>query len=633
MSHAKQLSSKKVVDIEEHEKVYEGNVNDYDATYALPKKILKTVGFRILINDTNIASICWNLYFWFNLINVLLATILESINMFLMASVGTFLDLFTMMPCVGYLLVATAKAYKIKRYRSVYENLVYELRDMWPSGRITEEEHKIINEALIRLRFVVKAYFSCNMTLGSIFTVPPFISYIRNKAGFGDEIMLPFFYWLPYDPCIGNRFEITMFLQTCHCFLAAGFMLSGDLLFCTFLSHITTQFALLAVRINKLIYVPIDDQLIESYPLGMYSKLHLTYGQMNDEEKGKKLNAELISIILRHRALIRLSSDVENMYSFSLLVNFLNSSIIICFCLFCCARQNLHLNNMSNKRNKEIEKQESESEEDQDSGSEKDSDFDSDGNFVGDKELQADFEGRNPEDCDFHGIKQLLRQLFLKSNVDLGGLAQIIISQNYVGSVVKQCLDDGQDEDDDEDDGSDGVFGITTVLNITKRKEENCIKQIRTLLTTLANDNADDRTKGLVSKILSDEANHVGLVINERILNIPAAISVPLFSSLQSELDKALKKNMPYNFQYLIWICKTYKTGDDESDILFANQEEKPLAEESLASFDVDVTEQADLSQWDYDGGAMTPCRKILIFEGKKFNHLIRLLKEEVESV
>lgn len=40
----------------------------------------------------------------------------------------------------------------------------------------------------------------------------------------------------------------------------------------------------------------------------MYSKLHAKngqYGQINDEEKEKKLNAELISIILRHRALIR----------------------------------------------------------------------------------------------------------------------------------------------------------------------------------------------------------------------------------------------------------------------------------------------------------------------------------------
>ncbi|KAI5645636.1 hypothetical protein NE865_02303 [Phthorimaea operculella] len=288
---------------------------------------------------------------------------------------------------------------------------------------------------------------------------------------------------------------------------------------------------------------------------------------------------------------------------------------------------------MSNKRNKEVENHDSESEEDQASGDERDSDFDSDGNFVGDKELQADFEGRNPEDCDFHGIKQLLRQLFLKSNVDLGGLAQIIISQNYVGSVVKQCLDDGVEEDDDEDDGSDGVFGVTTVINITKRKDEPCIQQIRTLLTTLAEENANEKTTALVKKILSNDAEHVGLVINERILNIPAPISVPLFSSLQSELDKAVSKNMPYTFQYLVWISKTYHIGDEASpEVLFANQEERPLVDEALASFDVDVTEQADLSQWDYEGGAMTPRRKILIFEGKKFNHLVRLIKEEVES-
>lgn len=197
---------------------------------------------------------------------------------------------------------------------------------------------------------------------------------------------------------------------------------------------------------------------------------------------------------------------------------------------------------MSNKGNKEIQNDHSDSEEEQESGSERDSDFDSDGNFIGDKELQADFEGRNPEDCDFHGIKQLLRQLFLKSNVSVGALAQTIISQNYVGSVVKQCLDDGEDDDDDDDDGSNGVFGITTVINITKRKDEPSVKQIRDLLIQLADENADPNTKGLINKILTNDAEHVGLIINERILNIPAAISVPLFASLQSELDRAIKK-------------------------------------------------------------------------------------------
>lgn len=45
--------------------------------------------------------------------------------------------------------------------------------------------------------------------------------------------------------------------------------------------------------------------------------------------------------------------------------------------------------------------------------------------------------------------------------------------------------------------------------------------------------------------------------------------------------------------------------------MLFANQEEKSLVSEAIASFDVDVTDQADLSQWDYEGGALTPCRKV----------------------
>jgi protein BCP1 len=53
------------------------------------------------------------------------------------------------------------------------------------------------------------------------------------------------------------------------------------------------------------------------------------------------------------------------------------------------------------------------------------------------QKVQVDFEGRNPTDADFHGIKQLLQQLFLKAHVNLSELANLIIGQNYVGSVVK----------------------------------------------------------------------------------------------------------------------------------------------------------------------------------------------------
>jgi protein BCP1 len=53
------------------------------------------------------------------------------------------------------------------------------------------------------------------------------------------------------------------------------------------------------------------------------------------------------------------------------------------------------------------------------------------------QKIQVDFEGRSPVDADFHGIKQLLQQLFLKAHINLSELADLIIGQNYVGSVVK----------------------------------------------------------------------------------------------------------------------------------------------------------------------------------------------------
>lgn len=82
-------------------------------------------------------------------------------------------------------------------------------------------------------------------------------------------------------------------------------------------------------------------------------------------------------------------------------------------------------------------------------------------------EFQVDFEGRNPQDPDYHGIKTLLQQLFLKAHIDLGGLTDLIISQNYVGSVVKQSEE--IDESDDEDSVND-VFGITTVINVSDKQ-------------------------------------------------------------------------------------------------------------------------------------------------------------------
>ncbi|CAH2218261.1 jg16564 [Pararge aegeria aegeria] len=147
------------------------------------------------------------------------------------------------------------------------------------------------------------------MMLGSIFVIPGVYVYIKRSIGYEIPQTLPFGYWLPFDPYqdIKYLFETVFVVMTCHCFLSALFMMAGDLLLMTFLSHITTQFALLEVRIKKLFDVPIDDQLVEAYPLGEVREKRLENDATSnhDEELENGIEKKLIFIIQRHRALIR----------------------------------------------------------------------------------------------------------------------------------------------------------------------------------------------------------------------------------------------------------------------------------------------------------------------------------------
>ncbi|XP_073963601.1 odorant receptor 85c-like [Choristoneura fumiferana] len=306
--------------------------------------VLKLVGLRLTHNDPVIVRFLWNVFYWFEFVNLFVVTFLELINMAQTARGGSFQDaieIFRMMPCVGYLLLAMAKSYKIVYYRPVYENLISELRDMWPRGVVSDEEHEVMKTALTQLNIVVQGYYWCNNALLVIFLSPPFVEILKRVAGQDVPLIFPFFYWFPFDPFQKGYYEVILAFQTWHGLITIWFMLSGDLLFCIFLSHVTTQFDLLAVRVRRLVLVPVDRQLLSGYPLGKIQEewnqnSQRLIGTIDDEGAEKVHLKELAQIIGRHRALIRLSGDVEDLFSFALLVNFFNSSIIICFCGFCC---------------------------------------------------------------------------------------------------------------------------------------------------------------------------------------------------------------------------------------------------------------------------------------------------------
>lgn len=171
------------------------------------------------------------------------------------------------------------------------------------------------------------------------------------------------------------------------------------------------------------------------------------------------------------------------------------------------------------KRKGKHEKEASESSENDDSSSES----------VNEEFLNVDFEFFNVRHTDVSTLRNLLKQLIgpESESFDISGLLELILSQNLVGSVVKV---DGIQSD---------PFAFLTVLNLNYHREKPCIKQILSYIMSMMSSNKDfcEALNGLLEK--SDL--HTGLILSERIVNMPTQIVPSMYELLFEEIDWALE--------------------------------------------------------------------------------------------
>lgn len=255
--------------------------------------------------------------------------------------------------------------------------------------------------------------------------------------------------------------------------------------------------------------------------------------------------------------------------------------------------------------------------------------------YKGDEGITVDFEGRNPVDSDLDGIKQMLGQLFVKAHVDLNELSGMIIGQNYVGSVLKQAYTDDDDEDEDEDmeDPCQIVFGVTTAINLTNKQDLNCVKQLQKMLFEKAEKYATDSVLKLFRDALQSGSKSTALLLNDRFVNIPAAVCVPMFENLMVEMDRARAKGMPYKFDYFLMFVKYYQkaaVGSKAAEVLYSNDEEEYFIKDCLASFDYSVqkeTTTALAGNWLEEDEELQPFRKVLLVEANKLPDIVGTIK------
>lgn len=138
------------------------------------------------------------------------------------------------------------------------------------------------------------------------------------------------------------------------------------------------------------------------------------------------------------------------------------------------------------------------------------------------EEVEVDIELFNPKAEDFHGIKALVEGLLGGAAFNVSSLADAVIAQNVVGTVIKS----GEDEQ---------PIGVTSLLNVERYQDLEAMQQIKAHLISCS----DAVSRELLLPALEDPGT--GLLLNERVINCPPQIGPPVMKALFDEIEWALQ--------------------------------------------------------------------------------------------
>ncbi|CAI2727810.1 unnamed protein product [Schistosoma spindalis] len=176
--------------------------------------------------------------------------------------------------------------------------------------------------------------------------------------------------------------------------------------------------------------------------------------------------------------------------------------------------------------------------------------------------LNIELEGFSPDIGDRDSIIILLKHLFPNDCViNVEDLAQYIVSQDSIGTVVKPTCDDESDDDSDDD---NIVFAVTSVIDLSHESaaKHSVVKDLRNFILEGVKSSKDIPTRCKVKELLDTDMDCKSfLLINERFENLPPSICAEAVSSLPSEFKSS--NLLP---THLFILSRAYSEGAQDSD-------------------------------------------------------------------
>ena len=273
--------------------------------------------------------------------------------------------------------------------------------------------------------------------------------------------------------------------------------------------------------------------------------------------------------------------------------------------------QKKKLKTLKDENDDEIKQESSSDEQSYDENDESMSDCsDSDNDFDPNEEIMIDFEARDIDETDLNSINLLIKQkLSVFPNISTYEIAKYLTEQK-IGNVIYQAILDEDDDDENEEskkskeneennDENDDIFGVLSFLDLGSPKCNKIATNLKNFLTKECQKyDKQNKTKQSdnLNKLLNN--NKISYIVSERFINIPPAISVPMFESLLKDLDQT-----KLEYDYWLFISKIYDetnangSSSSTSSKIYSNAEEEVFEELSELKFEIPYCNKASKSE------------------------------------
>ncbi|KAK0636877.1 p21-C-terminal region-binding protein-domain-containing protein [Bombardia bombarda] len=257
--------------------------------------------------------------------------------------------------------------------------------------------------------------------------------------------------------------------------------------------------------------------------------------------------------------------------------------------------------------------------------------------------VNVDFELFNYDSqIDFHGVKTLLRQLFDTDAqlFELSALSDLIVEQNTIGSTCKV------------DDKANDAYAFLTVLNAHEHRAKMPVAQLIEYLSDKAKSTNDPKLAAAVPELLADTSGKVvvGLVLAERLLNMPAEVIPPMWGMMIDEIEAAVEDKEPYEFTHYLVVSRAYhevqssisqeerkqkkaKAAGDDSKLYFFHPEDEEMRKHAVAagaySFTKDSESSAD-SKRAFQEMGVRPRGFMMLIEARRFEGAVKAIGDYV---